>query len=120
MSDTPTSCLAQMMPSDGRTRSAATPRAARASPVRSQPRYVPSFASSAFVSGWRSSLTAATLPLWISSCPVESGGNERVSAAPRGLQVVLLRVLCLAPRGWCPNTQRGSTLIRSSRGAASS
>jgi hypothetical protein len=34
----PISCLAQMMPSAGRTRSAATPAATRANPVRSQAR----------------------------------------------------------------------------------
>ena len=38
MSDTPINCLAQMMPSAGRTRSAATPTAIKASPVRSQAR----------------------------------------------------------------------------------
>ena len=38
MSVTPISCLDQMMPSAGRTRSAATPTATNANPVRSQAR----------------------------------------------------------------------------------
>ena len=67
MSDTPINCLAQIMPSAGRTCSAATPTATRASPVRSQARYVRSFASSASVFGRDPSPTTATLPLWISS-----------------------------------------------------
>jgi hypothetical protein len=50
MGVTPISCPAQMMAPAGRTRSAATPAATRASPVRSQARHVRSFASSACVS----------------------------------------------------------------------
>ena len=64
------------------------------------------FASSAFVSGRRSSLTAATLPLWISSCLLlgvedEVFGLEIVRTSGLGPGTIYPILQRLLSAGWC-------------------